>query len=105
LRGIALFFAYSSPIHGVQRAALYSPDLRAQVELDSALDRIRALADEQSEADLLNRLLAVDQQTYLVDDLLTVADRPSMAVSLELRVPFLDHPLVDFMAQSPRRFN
>ena len=100
---IERFFAYSSPIDRDQRAALYSPDLRERVEIDSALERMRALGDEQSEADMLNRLLAVDQQTYLVDDLLTVADRTSMAVSLELRVPFLDHLLVEFMAQVPGR--
>ncbi len=104
LPSIERFFAYSSPIDRVQRAALYSPDLRERVAIDSALERMRALAEEQPEADLLNRLLAVDQQTYLVDDLLTVADRTSMAVSLELRVPFLDHPLVEFMAQVPGRF-
>jgi len=101
---IERFFAYSSPIARDRREALYSPDLRTRVELDSALDRMRGLADAQPEADLLNCLLAVDQQTYLVDDLLTVADRTSMAVSLELRVPFLDHPLVEFMAQVPGRF-
>ncbi|MGO8899579.1 MAG: asparagine synthase (glutamine-hydrolyzing) [Isosphaeraceae bacterium] len=101
---IERFFAYSSPIERDRREALYSPDLRVRVELDSAFERMRGLADAQPEADLLNRLLAVDQQTYLVDDLLTVADRTSMGVSLELRVPFLDHPLVEFMAQVPGRF-
>jgi asparagine synthase (glutamine-hydrolysing) len=100
---IERFFAYSSPIDRDQRTALYSRDLCERVEIDSALERMRALGDEQPEADMLNRLLAVDQQTYLVDDLLTVADRTSMAVSLELRVPFLDHPLVEFMAQVPGR--
>jgi asparagine synthase (glutamine-hydrolysing) len=98
------FFAYSSPIERDRREALYSPELRAIVELDSARERMRALAWEQSDTDILNRLLAVDQQTYLVDDLLTVADRTSMAVSLELRVPFLDHTLVEFMAQVPGQF-
>src|SRR5262249_11731538 len=59
------FFAFSSPIDRVQRAALYSRELRERVAIDSALERMRTLAGEQSEADLLNRLLAVDQQTYL----------------------------------------
>ncbi len=104
LPAIERFFAYSSPIEPDQRKALYTPYLRSRVEIDSALERMRELGTEQPEADLLNRLLAVDQQTYLVDDLLTVADRTSMAVSLELRVPFLDHPLVEFMAQVPGRF-
>jgi asparagine synthase (glutamine-hydrolysing) len=101
---IQRFFAYSSPIERDRRQTLYSPELCRLVNLDSAFERMRELVDAQPEADLVNRLLAVDQQTYLVDDLLTVADRTSMAVSLELRVPFLDHPLVEFMAQVPGRF-
>jgi asparagine synthase (glutamine-hydrolysing) len=101
---IERFFAYSSPIERDRRRALYSSDLCAQVELDSALNLMRSLAKEHPQTDLLNRLLAIDQQTYMVDDLLTVADRTSMAVSLELRVPFLDHPLVEFMSQVPGRF-
>jgi asparagine synthase (glutamine-hydrolysing) len=100
---IERFFAYSSPIDRDRRRGLYAESLREQVELDSALERMRTLAEEHPGADLLDRMLAVDQQMYLVDDLLTVADRTSMAVSLELRVPFLDHPLVEFMAGVPGR--
>jgi asparagine synthase (glutamine-hydrolysing) len=49
----------------------------------------------------VNRMLCIDLQSYMVDDLLAVADRTSMAASLEVRVPYLDHSLVEFMAGVP----
>jgi asparagine synthase (glutamine-hydrolysing) len=101
---IERFFAFSSPLERERRGALYTPALRERVQLDSAFELMKAFADEQPHADLLNKLLCVDQQTYMVDDLLTVADRTSMAASLEVRVPFLDHPLVELMARIPGRF-
>jgi asparagine synthase (glutamine-hydrolysing) len=51
-------------------------------------------------ADALTQLLYADQKTYLVE-LLMKQDQMSMACSLESRVPFLDHPLVEFAAQVP----
>lgn len=95
------FYAFSSPMDRSYRAGLYTPALRARVELDSALALMRQLALEQPDADPINRMLCIDLQSYMVDDLLTVADRTSMAVSLELRVPYLDHSLVEFMAGVP----
>lgn len=49
----------------------------------------------------LSRMSYVDLKTWLADDLLVKADRMSMAHSLELRVPFLDHVLVEFAAGLP----
>lgn len=98
---IERFFAFASPIDRARREALYSPEFRRKVQLDSALERMRDVANGQVDADLLNKVLSIDLQTYMVDDLLAVADRVSMAVSLEVRVPFLDHPLVELMANVP----
>jgi asparagine synthase (glutamine-hydrolysing) len=53
---------------------------------------------------LLNRYLAFDQRYYLADDILHKVDRMSMAHSLEVRPPFLDHRIVEFAARLPEKF-
>lgn len=54
--------------------------------------------------DFLNKLLAVDYKTYMVDDVLTKVDRTTMAVSLEGREPLLDHKIIEFAAQLPSTY-
>jgi asparagine synthase (glutamine-hydrolysing) len=54
--------------------------------------------------DWLNRALYVDLKLSLPDDMLTKVDRMSMAVSLEVRPPLLDHKFVEFVATLPPRF-
>jgi len=58
---------------------------------------------EQSEGEILQRLLYTDIKTYLVE-LLMKQDNMSMAASIESRVPFLDHVLVEFAVNIPARF-
>jgi len=53
------------------------------------------------DSDELNRMFAVDAETQLPDDLLMLTDKMSMAVSLECRVPLLDHELVEMAASMP----
>ena len=54
-----------------------------------------------SQREIVNRYLFVDQHYYLPDDILYKCDRMSMAHSLEVRPPFLDHRIVDFAARLP----
>jgi asparagine synthase (glutamine-hydrolysing) len=72
--------------------------LKPLPEVEDALSR--AFAEARSSDDL-NRMLAVDVATQLPDDLLLLTDRMSMAVSLECRVPLLDHELVELAARIP----
>lgn len=60
--------------------------------------------DEYPTADVLNRLIYVDNRIQLVDDMLTKVDRMSMAHSLEVRVPLLDQRIVNFMARLPSKY-
>jgi asparagine synthase (glutamine-hydrolysing) len=59
---------------------------------------------DRSSGDLLHRMLYTDIKTYLVE-LLMKQDQMSMAASIESRVPFLDHPLVEFTAGIPARYS
>ncbi len=70
-------------------------------ELPHALDQLLAQCDQLPTADPLSRHLWFDQKYFLPDDILNKADRVSMAHSLEVRPPFLDHRIVEFAASIP----
>ena len=64
-------------------------------------DALDAAFQQASSSDGLNRMLVIDAETQLPDDLLLLTDKMSMATSLECRVPLLDHELVELAARMP----
>jgi len=88
--------AMSSRVSPAQRARL----VRTGLTGDAALRAAGALA-AGLDGDPLAETLYLDAQLALVDDMLHYFDRTSMAHSLEVRVPFLDHEFVEFCATIP----
>jgi asparagine synthase (glutamine-hydrolysing) len=85
------------------KRALYSPAMRAAIGEASTEADIRALYRDCGSADPLNRCLFVDFETLLPDQVLAFVDRLSMAHSVEVRPPFLDHRLIELAATLPGR--
>ena len=92
--------------HGSWRI-IFTEQMKEQLYADTSctrhdsLDLLRAHFDAYPTNDVLNRFMYVDTKVSLVDDMLTKVDRMSMAHSLEVRVPLLDHRLVEWMTQVP----
>jgi asparagine synthase (glutamine-hydrolysing) len=82
------------------QADLLQPDLAAALGHADPYAAMRAPFDRWSHATLLDRLLYADMKTYL-QELLMKQDQMSMAASIESRVPFLDHPLVEWAMHLP----
>ncbi|MEO8074810.1 MAG: asparagine synthase (glutamine-hydrolyzing) [Acidobacteriota bacterium] len=83
------------------KTRLYSGDFSNAVRHADAFSSFRDAYRDCRSLDPMDRALYVDARTYMIDDVLTKVDRMSMAVSLEARVPLLDHKLLEFAARVP----
>jgi asparagine synthase (glutamine-hydrolysing) len=95
------YFHSMSLLRQPLRAQLYSPALRAALggyDARAVFERHAARADTD---DALALIQYIDMKTYLVGDINTKVDRASMAHSLEVREPLMDHPLVEWLATLP----
>jgi asparagine synthase (glutamine-hydrolysing) len=87
-----------------EKKRLFSPDFRKQLREYDSIEVLRHHYDRAGTKDPLSRIQYVDIKTYLPDDILVKVDRASMAVSLEVRAPFLDHHLMELLARIPSSF-
>ena len=95
-RGVSSLFLDGMKRRIVKPELCVSPTDKSFVENTFCNNYIRVKAASE-----LNQMLYVDTKIWLPDDLLVKADKMTMAASVELRVPFLDHRLIEFAAKLP----
>ena len=86
------------------RREFYTDDMNDRIVAGHPSEMIDAHFQNVKEQGHLNQMLYVDTKTWLTDDLLVKADKITMANSLELRVPLLDHQVLEFAAALPPHF-
>jgi len=84
-------------------ASIFAPAIRDAVERSDPFARFKECSRLFADQDTCNRMSLVDMMIVLPDTYLEKVDRSTMAASLEVRVPFLDHDLLDFVVNIPGR--
>lgn len=98
---VEAYFHEVSILRGAMRQRLFSPALKSQLGGYDALNVFQRHAAKADTEDPLALIQYLDVKTYLVGDINTKVDRASMAHSLEVREPLMDHPLLEWLATLP----
>ena len=98
---VEAYFHSVSILRGPMRAQLFSDSFKRELAGYDAIEVFRHHAGRAQTDDALSLIQYLDTKTYLVGDINTKVDRASMAHSLEVREPLMDHELVEWLATLP----
>ena len=98
---VEAYFHSVSILHDGMRRQLFSERFRRELQGYAAIEVLKRHAARAPSDHPLSLIQYLDLKTYLVGDINTKVDRASMAHSLEVREPLMDHPLVEWLSSLP----
>ncbi len=98
LSAVESFIMNCTYLDATQKSELYTPALREEIGASDPAACHQAAFDQVRDSDFLNRMLYVDSKIFMASLNLNYNDKMSMASSVEVRVPFLDRELAEFVA-------
>ena len=101
---VEAYFHSVSMLHDGMRRNLFSERFRSELQGYAAVEVLKRHAARAPSDHPLSLVQYLDFKTYLVGDINTKVDRASMAHSLEVREPLMDHPLVEWLSSLPPDF-
>src|SRR6185437_1185276 len=104
LRGGARYLDTVGFLPSDRERTLFSMDFLAAADGTDITEEVRRFYADAKAPDRISRLLYLDTKSYLTGDVLTKVDRMSMATSLEVRCPILDHVLIEWVTSLPSQW-
>lgn len=99
-----MYFDWISYFDREQRQRLYSPELRRELGDYDSSQFLMDLFRQSRASEFVDRISYVDLHSFLPYNLLRYSDRMSMAHGLEIRCPYTDHKLIEFLARVPWQY-
>lgn len=100
---IGAYYFSVSAVHDMDKINFFNSDTLRGINGYKTFDLLKKIYDTAPAQDHLSRIQYLDIKTYLCEDILTKVDRASMAVSLEVRCPILDHVFMEYAAKIPSK--
>lgn len=98
------YLSFVSTLGRKERENLFTPDAKQYIDYDATEQIVKGPFERCEAPDDVMRSIYTDLKTYVPEDILALSDRLSMWHSLEVRVPLVDHNLIELSARMPSRF-
>jgi asparagine synthase (glutamine-hydrolysing) len=97
-------YMWMTYLDSYDKSKLYRDGIKSSLPDDGSLQYYRSELRKSPNTGAIDRIMFADMKNYLPDDLNTKVDITSMACSLEVRSPFMDHKFVEFAASVPKEY-
>lgn len=99
-----MYYEFISMVNNRKNLDIFKDSELMKAHFKNVMESLKTMYETAPADDPLDKIFYMDLKTYLADDVLALTDRMSMQHSLEVRVPFIDHKIIEFCATIPNHY-